>query len=43
MQEILGRVTPDSFTHGTAAQRQKWFMVGYQTGDPARCDTSGGI
>ncbi len=40
-QKTQGRVTPDSFTHGTSAQRQKWFMVGYQTGDPARCDTSG--
>jgi predicted metalloprotease len=28
-----GRVTPDSFTHGTARQRQRWFMDGYKTGD----------
>jgi uncharacterized protein len=28
-----GRVTPDSFTHGTAKQRQRWFMDGYKTGD----------
>lgn len=28
-----GRVTPDSFTHGTAQQRQRWFMEGYRTGD----------
>ena len=42
-QETQGRVTPDSFTHGTSAQRQKWFMTGYQTGDPARCDTSGAL
>jgi predicted metalloprotease len=28
-----GRVTPDSFTHGTARQRQRWFMEGYKTGD----------
>ncbi len=42
-RETQGRVTPDSFTHGTSAQRQKWFMTGYQTGDPARCDTSGAL
>jgi predicted metalloprotease len=34
-----GRITPDSFTHGTSEQRQHWFTVGYQTGDPKRCDT----
>jgi uncharacterized protein len=34
-----GRVTPESFTHGTSAQRQKWLSTGYTTGDPARCDT----
>jgi predicted metalloprotease len=34
-----GRVAPDSFTHGTSAQRVKWFTRGLQTGDPAQCDT----
>jgi predicted metalloprotease len=34
-----GRVTPDSFTHGSSAQRAKWFKVGMSTGDPRRCDT----
>jgi predicted metalloprotease len=42
-QETQGRVTPDSFTHGTSAQRQRWFTTGFQTGDPARCDTSGAL
>lgn len=42
-QQTQGRVTPDSFTHGTSAQRQKWFQTGYTTGDPARCDTSGAL
>ena len=34
-----GRVVPDAFTHGTAAQRMRWFRAGYEAGDPAACDT----
>ncbi|NNF49359.1 MAG: flagellar biosynthesis protein FlgM [Woeseiaceae bacterium] len=34
-----GTVVPESFTHGTSAQRQRWFMVGLDSGDPDRCDT----
>ncbi|MCP1995601.1 neutral zinc metallopeptidase [Flavobacterium sp. HSC-61S13] len=34
-----GHVTPDSFTHGTSAQRKEWFMKGYNTGDITQGDT----
>lgn len=37
-----GYVVPESFTHGSAAQRQHWLEVGLETGDPAKCDTFGG-
>ncbi|MBW3549414.1 MAG: neutral zinc metallopeptidase [Proteobacteria bacterium] len=38
-REAQGTVVPDSFTHGTAAQRTRWFRSGYEHGDPGRCDT----
>ena len=38
-REATGRVAPDSFTHGTSAQRVKWFRAGYGAGDMAACDT----
>lgn len=34
-----GTVVPDSFTHGTSAQRVKWFKTGFQSGDINACDT----
>jgi predicted metalloprotease len=36
-----GKVDQSKFTHGSSAQREKWFTTGIQTGDPARCDTFG--
>jgi len=38
-RESTGRVVPDSFTHGSSAQRVKWFRVGFESGDVAACDT----
>ena len=35
------RVNPDAFTHGTSAQRRKWFDEGRKAGDPGACDTFG--
>jgi predicted metalloprotease len=40
-QETQGRIVPEQWTHGSAAQRQQWFNTGYKTGDLNRCDTSG--
>jgi uncharacterized protein len=38
-RQATGRTSPESWTHGSSEQRQKWFTVGYQTGDPNKCNT----
>lgn len=38
-QQSQGRVIPDSFTHGSSAQRLAWFRKGLQTGNPSVCNT----
>jgi len=40
-QQAQGRVVPDSFTHGTSAQRVRWFSRGLKSGDTSQCDTFG--
>ena len=40
LQRRAGRnVNPESFTHGSSAQRKEWLLRGYQTGNPNSCDT----
>ena len=41
-EQAQGRVVPDSFTHGTSAQRVKWFKAGLNSGDMAQCNTFAG-
>jgi predicted metalloprotease len=38
-RQSQGRVVPDSFTHGSAEQRVRWFRIGWDTGDVRQCDT----
>lgn len=38
-QKINGRVNPESWTHGSSAERVRWFNQGYETGLVSRCNT----
>ncbi|MCX2644062.1 neutral zinc metallopeptidase, partial [Klebsiella pneumoniae] len=38
-KSATGQVVPDSFTHGTSAQRMQWFQTGLKSGDLNQCDT----
>ncbi|BAY16566.1 neutral zinc metallopeptidase family protein [Anabaenopsis circularis NIES-21] len=38
-EQARGYVVPESFTHGSSAQRVRWFKRGIQTGDPQQCNT----
>lgn len=40
-KQTQGRVVPESFTHGTSEQRQRWFKRGYENGAMDSCDTFG--
>ncbi|MBS3939372.1 MAG: neutral zinc metallopeptidase [Actinobacteria bacterium] len=38
-EQVQGQVRPETFSHGTSEQRQRWFSTGYREGDLRACDT----
>jgi predicted metalloprotease len=38
-KQTQGTVVPDSFTHGSSAQRVRWFRAGFESGNAGQCDT----
>lgn len=43
LQGRSGRVSPESFTHGSSEQRMTWLRRGYEAGHPSACDTFQGL
>jgi len=41
--QATGTIRPDTFTHGSSAQRSQWFKRGLESGDPNSCDTFGSL
>lgn len=38
-EKVQGQISPEGWTHGSSDQRVEWFTLGWDTGDPSRCDT----
>ena len=38
-EKMQGQVSPENWTHGSAAMRRQWLTHGFNTGDPNKCDT----